>query len=76
MAPALLLVALLVVPWLLMARSGSARRASRTAAWTAPAPQQPQRPWSDPDDWWREPSGLPSRLPLPTARSAASPLEI
>jgi hypothetical protein len=72
-AALLLLVALLVTPWLLTARP---RSAARAPAWTAPAPRQPMQPWADPDDWWREASALPSRLPRTAARRAAAPLEV
>ncbi|MGY1795492.1 hypothetical protein ACI796_16090 [Geodermatophilus sp. SYSU D00525] len=71
MASLLLLGALLVVPWLLAARPGSAPRTG-TPAWTPPV-QQPVRPWADPDEWWRESSPLPSRT---AARQPAPALEV
>jgi hypothetical protein len=74
--PSLLLVALLVVPWLLTARPRAAARAPGTPAWTAPPPRQPMQPWADPDDWWREASALPSRLPCPPTRRAAASSEV
>jgi hypothetical protein len=75
-APSLLLVALLVLPWLLTARSKAAAWAPRTPAWITPPPRQSMQPWADPDDWWREASALPSRLPRPPACRAAAPAEV
>ncbi|MGY1698658.1 hypothetical protein [Geodermatophilus sp. SYSU D00766] len=77
MASLSLLAALLVLPWLLTARRRpAAPPSSRVPAWTPPAPRQPERPWTDPDDWWREASALPSRAPRPVPHRAAAPLEV
>jgi hypothetical protein len=71
----LLLVTLVVCPWLLTARRRLVSRPPGTPAWAIPAPRQPVEQWVDPDEWWREASAMPSRLPRAVVLRAPSALE-